>query len=118
MKKITSLFLVVWLLAIAGFAVQEGKTTTKKASTKESVDCSKVDDAKIAADVKEKFANTKTLKDAGIEVAVQGGKVTLTGKVQKGATKGLATRQAKRVSCVKDVVNEIAVESAPTKSTK
>lgn len=118
MKKLTSLTLAIWLLAIAGLAAQESKTTTKKATAKAVVDCATVDDAKITADVKEKFAGTKTLKDAGIGITVQGGKVTLTGKVQKGATKGLATRQAKRVSCVKDVVNEIAVEGAPPKSTK
>ena len=86
------------------------------------VDCSTTTDAQITENVKAKFAATASLKDQSINVATSGGLVTLTGSVKKGNQKGLATLQAKRVSCVKKVDNQIAVEGAapkkPTSTTK
>ena len=118
MKKVFSLVGVLIFMSIVGLAVQETKGPAKKSTAKEAVDCTMVDDTKLTAEVKDRFANTKTLKEANLGVAARTGKVTLTGKVQKGVTKGLATRQAKRVPCVKEVDNQITVETAATKKPK
>jgi osmotically-inducible protein OsmY len=118
MKRIVCLVVVLFCLFGLAVASQNGKGAAKKSTTKESVDCSLVDDTKLAASVREKFASTKTLKDAQINVTTQNGTVTLSGRVQKGVTKGLATRQANRVSCVKRVDNQITVEGGPAKTPK
>ena len=118
MKKLVCVLSLVMFLSGANYASQNAKATTKKSTVKEMVDCSTVNDPKLTANVKEKFTNTKVLKDATLGVEAQNGIVTLTGKVPKGATKGLATRQAKRVPCVKDVHNQITVEGSPAKSSK
>ena len=118
MNRVFSLVVVLVFMSIVGLAVQESRSAAKKTTAKESVDCSMVDDQKLTANVKDKFASTKSLKEANLGVAARTGKVTLTGKVQKGVTKGLATRQAKRVPCVKDVDNQITVETTATKNPK
>ncbi len=118
MKRTVCLFVVVCFLCGVGVASQTPNSNAKKSTNKETVDCSLVDDAKLTANVKEKFSNTKTLKDAQISVRTQSGVVTLSGSVPKGATKGLATRQANRVSCVKKVDNQITVEDPSPKKPK
>jgi osmotically-inducible protein OsmY len=120
MKKLLAGFVVVLLFSLTIFAGQEtmAPAKTKKAApkaAKETVDCSKVDDAGLAAKVKEKLANTPSLKDYSLNVTASGGTVTLTGTVKKGYNKGTATLQAKRVPCVKKVDNKITVE-APAKA--
>ncbi len=118
MKKMLCVLTCVIFLSGVGFSSQDAKGTAKKPSNKETVDCSQINDVQLTAKVKEKFANTKGLKDVNLGVAAQNGSLTLTGKVQKGTTKGLATRQAKRVPCVKGVENQIIVESTATKVSK
>ncbi len=118
MKKTCVILALSLLFSLSVFAVQETKTppTTKKAAPKEPVDCSKVDDAALAAKVKEKLANTPSLKTYSLNVTASGGTVTLTGTVKTGYNKGTATRQVKRVPCVQKVDNKITVEAAAAKS--
>ena len=116
MKKLLAGFVVVLLFSVSVCAAQEtmAPAKTKKAAPKEAVDCSKIDDAGLAAKVKEKLASTPSLKDYSLSATASGGTVTLTGTVKKGYNKGTATLQAKRVPCVKKVDNKITVE-APAK---
>jgi osmotically-inducible protein OsmY len=81
-----------------------------------AVDCSKVDDAKLTADVKTKLADAASLKGLTINVAINAGAVTLTGTAMKGTQKGTATRVAKAVKCVTKVDNQMTVEGAAPKA--
>jgi hypothetical protein len=84
----------------------------------ESVDCSKVDDATLVANVRDKLANTPSLKDATIHIVVKDGTVTLTGLVKKPTNKGLASLQTRRIACIKKIDNQLAVEGSTTKEKK
>ena len=108
MKKLFVLFCVLALGISAG--AQNKNVSGKTKSAKTAVDCTGVDDAKISADVREKLSNTPSLKEFKIDVASNGGTVTLTGSVKTGLNKGLASSQAKRVPCVKKVDNKLTVE--------
>ena len=93
-------------LAIA----QDGSSKPSGKSGSEQVDCSSVDDPGITSSVKERIAKSPALKDAGIGVDTRNGVVTLTGKVKTGGLKGVATRLARRVNCVRKVENQLTVE--------
>ena len=113
MKKIVILVVFSILFASSAWAFQEAQApATKKqpARPKPTVDCSTVADATLAASVKDKLSNTASLKNYTINVTAKDGTVTLTGSVKKATNKGLATRQAKRVPCVKSVDNQISIE--------
>lgn len=105
---------VVW----SGNAAMAQDAAPKKAPAKPAVDCSTVNDATLTAQVKEKLANTPSLKDFTINVAVKDGAVTLTGTVKTGRNKGTATLQTKRVACVRKVDNQLTVETAASKAPK
>jgi hyperosmotically inducible periplasmic protein len=112
--KTGAIALLSLILVGSVFAAQNTDTKPAKVSkpkaTQTIVDCSKTNDATITANVKEKLSKTASLKDLMIDVATTGGVVTLTGSVKTGANKGLATRQVKRVSCVKQADNQLTVE--------
>ena len=93
-----------------------GQDSRSRSSGKATVDCSTMNDAGITASVKDRISNTASLKDFNINVTTAGGNVTLTGSVKTGANKGLATRQAKRVPCVKNVDNQLMVEPSSKKT--
>ncbi|MBI3654318.1 MAG: BON domain-containing protein [Acidobacteria bacterium] len=116
MKKFAPLAVVVLLFASVALSSQETSTTSPKPKktpmAKPVVDCTKVDDATLTTNVKDKLAKTPSLKDATINVAVKDGVVTLTGSVKKPTNKGLATLQTKRVACIKKVDNQLTIESA------
>lgn len=57
-----------------------------------------------------KLAHDTTVKGGGIQVEVHQGVVTLRGKVDKDKAKSKAERLAKKVSGVKQVVNQLVVE--------
>jgi osmotically-inducible protein OsmY len=120
MKKIAILLAFSFLFASATLAYQETTqpTAKKPAKPKVTVDCTKVDDASLTTSVKEKLANTASLKGFTINVSVKDGVVTLTGTVKKPTNKGLATSQTKRVPCVKKVDNQITVEAKPAEEKK
>lgn len=122
MKRVP-IVLAVLLLASAVVVAQNknsGNKNTKRAKPiAAAADCSKMTDAEITAAVKEKFGKTPSLKDAGINVATSGGTVTLTGTVKTSNVKGVATRQAKSIACVKKVENKCEAEAksvAPIKN--
>jgi hypothetical protein len=112
MRKFVTPVVFLLLCVNSVFSIQGTQLPpTKKAPVQKStVDCSKVDDATLTANVKIKLANTPSLKDASINVIVKDNTVTLTGSVKKPTNKGLATLQAKRVPCVKKVDNQVTVE--------
>ena len=103
-------------LTLASSAVWAQDKTAKTSKAKPAAaDCTKTTDAQITENVKAKFAGTASLKDQTINVATSTGVVTLTGSVQKGNHKGLATLQARRVPCVSKVENQITVQGAAPK---
>lgn len=121
MKRTAILLGILVLAAGSAFAKQENLTpATKKqpAKAKATVDCSKVEDAALGASVKDKLANTPSLKEFSITVVAKDGVITLTGNVKKPTNKGLASAQSKRVPCVKSVVNQISVEGKPAAEKK
>jgi osmotically-inducible protein OsmY len=112
MKRVTILFLCL-LFATSAFAGQaSGTGGDPKPKAKVKADCTAPDDAKITEEVKAKFAKSASLKDFTINVETRQGEVSITGKVKTGLQKGSATRMAKAVACVKNVVNQITVEAA------
>lgn len=120
MKRIAITLVMLCMFAIVAFAAQD-KTAKAPAKPKAApVDCSAVNDAILAANVKSKLSETPSLKNATIDVAASNGTVTLTGSLDKGQLKGVATNQAKRVPCVQKVVNQITVpkSSDTSKSAK
>jgi hypothetical protein len=115
MKRILISVLAVFLATSAVWA-QTKEPKPAKASAA-PVDCSATTDAQITDTVKAKLAATDSLKGQAIDVATTAGVVTLTGKVKTSSSKGVATRMAKSVACVKKVDNkcEAEVKSAPPK---
>ena len=107
-------FLVVLMLATSAVWAQNKNEKPAK-SRPAVVDCSKVDDAKLTADVNAKLAAAPSLKGLTINVTVSSGAVTLTGKAMKPTQKGTATRVAKAVKCVTKVDNQMTVEGAAPK---
>lgn len=113
-------YVSLWLclvVSVCAFASQ-GNTSTKK-SEKPAVDCATANDNSITTSVKEKLASTPSLKGASINVETTNGEVTLTGKVRTSSLKGVATRVAKKVACVKKVNNKLTFEvnTAPKRKT-
>jgi osmotically-inducible protein OsmY len=110
------------MFATSAFALQEGgsmkPTGRSKAEGQAPADCSTVDDSKITSSVKESLANAPSLKDSTIDVSTSAGVVTLKGVVKKAGLKGVATRMARRVSCVKKVDNQLTTESGSAKGPK
>jgi osmotically-inducible protein OsmY len=121
MKRTAILLGIFVLITGSALAAQESMAPTAKkqpAKAKATVDCSKVDDAALATSVKEKLANTPSLKEFTLTVAAKEGVITLTGNVKKPTNKGLASAQSKRVACVRSVVNQITVEAKPAAEKK
>lgn len=117
MKRI---IITVLALFLATSPVWAQDKTAKPAKAKPAaVDCTTMTDAQITDAVKAKLAGTPSLKDQTIDVATSAGVVTLTGKVKTSSSKGVATRMAKGVPCVKKVVNNCEAEkkTVPPKAT-
>jgi osmotically-inducible protein OsmY len=91
------------------------KRTGSKAEKTVLIDCSAVDDSMITGNVKASLTRAPSLKDSSIDVTTSAGVVTLKGTVKKAGLKGVATRMAKRVDCVKKVDNQLDVERASNK---
>ena len=113
MKKVAA-FLAVFVFATT--AVWAQNKNEKATKPKPTVDCSKVDDAKLTADVKARLAAAASLKGLSINVATSSGAVTLTGKAMKPTQKGTATRVARAVKCVTKVDNQMTVVDAAPKT--
>lgn len=115
MKRILISVLAVFLATSVVWA--QNKTTTAARTASAPADCAATTDAQITDNVKAKLAATESLKGQAIDVATSAGVVTLSGKVKTSSSKGVATRMAKSVACVKKVDNkcEAEVKSAPPK---
>ena len=110
MKRILALFCAT--LVLAGGALAQNSNSAKKPPKPKPavIDCSKVSDADITADVKAKLEKAPSLKGLAIDVATSAGVVTLTGTVNKPTQKGTATRVAKLGKCAKKVDNKLTIE--------
>ncbi len=117
MKRILITVLALFLATSTVWA--QNKNAKPAKATPAPVDCSATTDAQITDNVKAKLAGTPSLKDQTIDVATSAGVVTLSGKVKTSSSKGVATRMAKSVVCVKKVENKCEAEtkSAPPKAT-
>lgn len=71
------------------------------------------DDALIKQQIEDAFAGSDSLKRQKISVEVQGGKVTLSGRVDRGYESEIANDLAKDISGVQGVKNDIVVQEAP-----
>ena len=119
MKRIQALtVLALFLVSNAVWAINKKAEPAKAASG--PVDCSATTDAQITDNVKAKLASTESLKGQTIDVATSSGVVTLSGRVKTSSSKGVATRMAKSVDCVKKVENkcEADVKTVPPKRNK
>jgi len=86
--------------------------STKKPPTK--VDCSNADDAALAAEIRERLSKLALLKDEkGINVDVKARVATLTGTVQGKKHRLTAATEAKKVACIKKVVNWVCIAKCP-----
>jgi hypothetical protein len=109
MKRILITLGMLMLIANLAFGQNSNAGAPKKTAKPKppAVDCSKMDDGALTTAVKDKLANTPSLKGQTIDVAVSGGGATLTGKVKTAGNKGTATRVVKAVKCVKSVTNKL-----------
>lgn len=69
----------------------------------------RVADAAIRSSVRQRLTSDQALDRAGLDVAVAGGIVTLTGEVPRRALRQMAERLAREVEGVRDVRNLIRV---------
>jgi hyperosmotically inducible protein len=69
-----------------------------------------VTDDYITDAVRQKLAADQVVKGGAIDVQVKDGVVTLKGKVQEPKQKNKASRLAKKVKGVKQVVDELTIE--------
>ena len=118
MKRFLIAVLAVSIATSVGWAQNKNPQPVKSKSA--TVDCSSTTDAQITDNVKAKLAETSSLKGQSIDVATSAGVVTLTGRVKTSSSKGLATRMAKSVACVKKVDNkcEADVKTVPPRANK
>ena len=94
--------------AFAGQNTNKNATTkgTKPPSTK--VDCSMVDDAALASQIKVRFSKKSSLKnEKDIKIDVKDGVATLSGRVGSKSHMNTAVAEAKKVKCVKSVINNL-----------
>lgn len=109
------------MVATSAFALQESsrmKTTASRSEMTTTVDCSTIADSTISSNVKASLAKAPSLKDSTIDVTTSAGVVTLKGMVKKAGLKGVATRMAKRVDCVKKVDNQLTAAQDSSGSSK
>jgi hyperosmotically inducible periplasmic protein len=93
----------VLIIVLTGCTALTGKTAGQT-----------IDDAGITAAVKAKLAGEKLGTVTKIDVDTNKGIVHLTGNVENLATKARATEVARRVSGVKDVVNNLKIQGPVT----
>ena len=100
---------VVLLLILAVFAWN--RIHSKAPAAPPAASASTRDDAAILADVKEALRDSPTLRRIPIDVSVQAGVVTLTGKTNKSNIPGFAQAVATSIPGVVQVNNQIDVVS-------
>ena len=81
-----------------------GQTAAKNGATKPKANCSKADDAALAAEIRERLSKSAVLKDEKeIIVDVKARVATLTGTVKVKKHRQTAAAEAKKVACIKRV---------------
>jgi hyperosmotically inducible protein len=95
--KIAASTLILWLLA--GICLAADKPLT---------------DAFITDTVQIKLASDPDVKGGGLKVDVKDGVVTISGSVQQEKQKTKATKVAKKVKGVKQVINNIVIQEKAT----
>ncbi len=120
MKRVTIILLALLVFATAGIAQDDSSNSPKKSKSAKpaAVNCSAFNDAAMTSKVKERLANTASLKEVPITVETKDGVVTLSGSVKSGGLKGVATMQSRRVPCVKSVNNQLSVEQGKQNTKK
>lgn len=95
-------------LLLAGSAFTAGSTTAPPPTTPQSSTCSTIDDATLAKNVRDELA--KTLSTAVLDritITAKNRVVTLTGSVSFFGLKSHITIVARKVKCVRRVINKI-----------
>jgi len=99
------LALVLGLSIFTNRSLSSGGASTSQANAD--------DDALIKQQIEDAFAGSDSLKHQKINVAVEGGRVTLSGAVAQGYQSEIAGDLAKDVSGVISVKDDIAIQEAP-----
>lgn len=102
----------ILLLLILGIGILSNRSSLRNTQASNPSDTSE-DDALIKQQVEDAFAGSDSLKRQKISVAVQGGKVTLSGHVGRAYQSEIASDLAKDVSGVQSVKNDVDVQEAP-----
>ena len=100
--------LTVLLVVIGGFSPNSNAKKQRRSAT-QGTDCSKIDNAALTSQVKDKIAATALLAGQNIKVEADARVITLRGNVSSAAKKRLAGRVAASVKCVRRVANYLEV---------
>jgi hyperosmotically inducible periplasmic protein len=99
--RLGALLVLVMLVAVtAGCTAMTGKSAGQN-----------VDDATITAQVKTKLAAEKPATLTKVDVDTNQGTVYLTGNVENATVKARATELARQVAGVRDVVNNLRIQT-------
>jgi hyperosmotically inducible protein len=99
--RLGALLVLVMLVAVtAGCTAMTGKSASQN-----------VDDATITAQVKTKLAAEKPATLTKVDVDTNQGTVYLTGNVENATVKARATELARQVAGVRDVVNNLKIQT-------
>ncbi|HEV2114214.1 MAG TPA: protein kinase [Terriglobales bacterium] len=104
---------VVLLALILGVSVITNRSLSSGGSAAATQSTNAEDDALIKQQIEDAFAGSDSLKHQKINVAVEGGKVTLSGRVERAYESEIANDLAKDVSGVQGLKNDIVVQEAP-----
>ena len=111
-RKLTIATLLTLLLA--GSALTVGRATVPPPTTPKSPSCSSIDDATLANNVRTELAKTMSPEVMErIQITAKNRVVTLKGSANFLGTKARAAELAKKVACVRRVINKIKY-SRPT----
>jgi hyperosmotically inducible periplasmic protein len=100
-QRLGALLVLVMLVAVtAGCTAMTGKSAGQN-----------VDDATITAQVKTKLAAEKPATLTKVDVDTNQGTVYLTGNVENATVKARATELARQVAGVRDVVNNLKIQT-------
>jgi len=95
------------ILPAAALAQNKAPATPAPTSTKE--------EDRIYDEVRRVLAVDRDVRGAGINVEVKGSLVTLSGRIRNDKAKEKATKLAKKVKGVKDVVNQLRLPDEPAR---
>ena len=103
----------IMLLLVLGIGILSNRSSLRNSTQASSASDTSEDDALIKQQVEDALAGSDSLKRQKISVAVQGGKVTLSGHVGRAYQSEIANDLARDVSGVQSVKNDLDVQEAP-----